>query len=185
MANVDAAFGYKPVRHMAGGVIRQNAYSLADGYSTSLFTGDPVVLTGTGRNIQIATAGSSALVVGVFCGCQYVTAAGEVVFGRYWPASTDVQGDIITYVWDDPNILFIGQASGSVVAADIGLLADMASGTGSTLTGTSGWEIGASTGSENQLQLLELWPAGSNAYGANAVVAFLFAKHHFRALTEV
>ena len=44
MANVDAAFGARPVRHLTGGQIRTNEYKIASGTSSNIFTGDFVKL---------------------------------------------------------------------------------------------------------------------------------------------
>ena len=48
MANVDAAFGMRPVRHLTGGQIRANEYKIESGTSSNIFTGDCVKLLGTG-----------------------------------------------------------------------------------------------------------------------------------------
>jgi len=48
MANLDAPQGFTPMRHMSGGVIRANAYEIANGSGTSIFTGDAVQLLTNG-----------------------------------------------------------------------------------------------------------------------------------------
>ena len=48
MANVDAAFGFVPVRHMSGNAPRTNKYTIASGLAENIFTGDLVVLINTG-----------------------------------------------------------------------------------------------------------------------------------------
>ena len=132
MANTDAAFGAKPVRHLTGGTIRANEWKiLGDGTSSSnIFTGDFVKLGATGY-IDVAAAGNRLL--GVFAGCSYTNSSGEQVYSKYYPASTTAQnsGDITAYVYDDPNIVFAIQSSGSADFADIGNLADIVAGTGS------------------------------------------------------
>ena len=75
MANVDAAFGARPVRHLTGGQIRTNEYKIASGTSSNIFTGDFVKLLATGY-IDVAAAGNRIL--GVFAGCQYTASDGEV-----------------------------------------------------------------------------------------------------------
>ena len=57
MANTDQPSGFRPAYHMGGGVIRTTEYTIADSYNTSIFLGDLVKSTGTGRNIALATAG--------------------------------------------------------------------------------------------------------------------------------
>ncbi|MBX3504416.1 MAG: hypothetical protein KF895_02980 [Parvibaculum sp.] len=188
MANVNAPFGLRPHRHLGGGTIRPSGYTIADGYNTAIYTGDPVLSTGTGRNIAIGTAGGNIL--GVFAGCSYTDVTGAVQYRRYWPASTALKsGSLATaWVYDDPNIEFIAQAA-SVVAADVGQLADLASGSGNAQTGTSGWTVGTHGSSEEQVRIMGLADSGDlggNAYGAYAKVLVLIAEHELRAnLVEV
>ena len=42
MANKDAAFGFRPVRHLTGGEIRSNEYTIAANYGTDIFQGQCV-----------------------------------------------------------------------------------------------------------------------------------------------
>ena len=39
MANQDAAFGFKPTRHLTGGKIRSEEYAIAANHGTSIFNG--------------------------------------------------------------------------------------------------------------------------------------------------
>ena len=39
MANKDAAFGFRPVRHLTGGDIQANEYTIAANYGTDIFHG--------------------------------------------------------------------------------------------------------------------------------------------------
>ena len=39
MANKDAAFGAKPIRHLTGGVIRATEYKIVKEYGANVFTG--------------------------------------------------------------------------------------------------------------------------------------------------
>ena len=41
MANVDAAFGFVPIRHMSGNAPRTNKYTIASGLAENIFKGDP------------------------------------------------------------------------------------------------------------------------------------------------
>jgi len=181
MANTDAPFGLRPAKHSGGGTARGNAYSIASTYGTDLFHGDPVRSTGTGRNIQIGTAGGSIL--GVFIGCEYTKSNGEYVFDNKWVASTALlSGTTATaYVWDDPQMLFYAQAAGDVAEADIGLLADLSSGTGNSSTGISAWEVGGHDGSEAQVKIMgKRRTPPANDYGTNAVVEILIMEHELR-----
>ena len=48
MANVDAAFGFVPVRHMSGNIPRANKYTCASGLAENIFTGDLCIIINTG-----------------------------------------------------------------------------------------------------------------------------------------
>lgn len=188
MANTDAAFGLRPVRHSGGGTIRLSEYTIASGYNTDLFYGDPVKSTGTGRNIEIGTGGGNIL--GMFCGCEYTETTGREVFSKRWPASTTVQtgSTVKASVIDDHQVVFEAQCDEDIVEADIGNTADLISGTGDSTTEKSGWEIDSSSvGTGAQIKLLGLSPAihndNSNDYGNFAVVQFLIAEHELRGAT--
>ena len=53
MANKDAAFGFRPVRHLTGGEIRTNEYKIAANYDSNIFTGQPVLAV-TAGGIEVA-----------------------------------------------------------------------------------------------------------------------------------
>ena len=68
MANKDAAFGFKPVRHLTGGQIRTEEYAIANYYhGTSIFSGNVVEAQAAG-GIENAAAGDTQQ-LGVFGGC--------------------------------------------------------------------------------------------------------------------
>jgi len=147
------AYGLKPVKHAAGGVVRYNNYMnyrIKDQYATALYTGDPVILSSEGYvNIAIGSAGTpSTALLGVFWGVKYQDAtSGEVKIQKYWPASTDADGEIEALVIDDPNVLFMvesNQAATALLANDIGTNCDLVAAAGSTVTGLSGWALDSS-----------------------------------------
>ena len=55
-----AAHGFKPLRHLSGGQIRTNEYSIAIDYATAIYTGDPVKFVAAGT-IELAAAGNVIL----------------------------------------------------------------------------------------------------------------------------
>jgi len=69
MANVNAANGFTPLRHLTGGVIRPNEYPIASAYAANIASGDLVTLHTDGTIIR-GTAGGTAL--GVFYGVEYI-----------------------------------------------------------------------------------------------------------------
>lgn len=133
MSLSNAPFGFRPIRHIAGGVIRANEYPIASAYATAICTGDPVKLLNDGT-IALAAAGDRIL--GIFNGVQYVDSGGNQQFASRWPAST-VATDIKANVYDDPKIVFEVQSGGTPTSADVGTLADHVTGTGSAYTGRS------------------------------------------------
>lgn len=180
MANTNAPSGLKPLRHIGGGVIRQNEYSIASAYGTAIYTGDLVKLTGTGTNIAKSAAGDTNN-IGVFMGCRYVNSVGEQKYARAWTAST-VGSNIVAMVVDDPNVTFEIQGD-SVAAGDIGAMADIDSGTGTASTGISAVSaaVSSATGTTGKtLSLLRLIERPDNAYGAYAKVEVLIAEHVMR-----
>ena len=177
MANQNTPFGLRPIRHLGGGTIRANEYSIASEYATSIFTGDVVELTGTGKNVAKAAA-QNVDNIGVFAGCRYVDSQGNQQFSQYLPASTAAT-DIVAFVYDDPNIVFEVQGD-SVAEGDIGALADWNVGTGSTTTGQSGLYavVNSATGTTGKsLRIIELINRPDNDYGAYAKIAVAFAEH--------
>lgn len=184
MANINAPRGLTPVRHLSGiswnGAT--NDYPIASGYGTDLFIGDPVSMT-TGGTIQRAAAGD--VVLGVFMGCSYSSpdvTQGTYPFQKtYWPAGT-VAADAMAVVVDDPSVIFEVQANGAIAAADVGANADLVAGSGSKLTGVSGFQLDSGTiaAGSAQLRILRLVPRPDNAWGANGKVEVLINEHFYK-----
>lgn len=158
MASVASPYGFKAVNELGGlpyaGSTRQFNINPA-GYNTNIFNGSLVYVPATGY-LQIATStGADATtngfptgtantgVVGVFVGCSYVNAQGQVIYAQYYPANTVAPaGTAITaYVIDDDRTVFQVQSVGSIVQADLGanvfLSAAQSTSTGSTQNGNS------------------------------------------------
>ena len=69
MANKDAAFGFRPTRHLTGGQIRAEEIPIANNYNTAIYL-NSVVEAVTAGSIEIASVGDVAT-VGVFGGVFY------------------------------------------------------------------------------------------------------------------
>lgn len=189
MANSNAPYGLRAVRHLSGGVVQTNRYTIASGYATSIFTGDPVLQTTDGTLIiGVGTAGTpSTQLIGVFDGCSYTDAAGNQVFSKYWPASTTAT-NIEAFVYDDPNIIFQIQtdATGATIA-DRGQLADVEIVAGSTATGVSATNLDMSTGggtTGKHLRILRLVNNPENESGAYTDVEVVFAEHALKGVVS-
>ena len=154
MATTAAPYGLKPVK-LASGTSYAGATSeyLIDpaGEGTNLFYGQ-VVHIGADGYIALSTATgadgtTNALPtgttltgsLGVFVGCEYVNAQGQVIHSQYYPSGTT--GVVKAYVVDDPNVLFQVQMDGVIDQSDIGantfFAAVQSTSTGSTQTGNS------------------------------------------------
>jgi len=192
MANQDAAFGLKPVGKLGSNVNSEGTteYSIASGASGNIFSGDPVKMANTGT-ILVAAAGDQLL--GVFRGCRYTNASGEVIYSSYWPNGT-VSSDAVAFVVDDPNTLFEVQsaATGSVVQTVVGNNADIVYASGSTADGQSGVEISGTTAATSaQLRIVgfsgdpENNTLGTGSQSANVNMIVKINEHFYAQTTGV
>jgi len=192
MANQDAAFGLKSVGQLGSNVNSEGVteYSIASGASGNIFSGDPVKMANTGT-ILVAAAGDQLL--GVFRGCKYTNASGEVIYSSYWPDGT-VSSDAVAFVVDDPNALFEVQsaATGSVVQTVVGNNADIVYASGSTADGQSGVEISGTTAATSaQLRIVgisgdpENNTLGTGSQSANVNLIVKINEHFYAQTTGV
>lgn len=181
MANVDKAFGMRPLGNLsASGSQKQYGYEIADNQAGAIYQGDLVTIY-DGYLVQFNPATHTAA-VGVFNGCNYIDpTTGKPTWKNYYPGSVNItQGKIIADVLDDPNQLFIIQNDGTSAAANYGKNADVVMGTGSTTTGVSGMELDTSTIANTaalNVKIVGLWDVPNNAVGANAVVVVKINEH--------
>ena len=160
MANIDFPRGLQPW----GNLLQATEYTVASDYATALFIGDPVIATGTGRNVTAATAGTGNKVRGAIIG---IYDSNKVPL-TYLPASTG--GYVL--VADHPDQLFVAQGDGDTSYLDINDCngnVNLIDGTGSTFNYRSGWEIndsdtGGSTAGD-QLRLVRPADTVGNTVG--------------------
>jgi len=164
MASTASPYGFRAVNELGGlpyaGSTRSFPINPA-GYAVNIYNGSLVYVAASGY-LQICTATgadgtTNALptgttltgAVGVFVGCTYTNAQGQIIYSQYYPANTaSVQGSTITaYVIDDDRAVFQVQADGSVTFAALGanvyLSAAQSTSTGSTTTGNSTTAVSA------------------------------------------
>jgi hypothetical protein len=141
-------YGLVPTRSHAGGVApRADAsYNIASNYATNIYLGDAVSTTGTGRNIQVATA---TKLRGVFKGVSFTDSFGNSRFEKIWLAGLPINTNfpVVALVYDDPSIIFKAQ-TGNGNLANTSLNAFFALGNqaaGSTLTGVSAEYVNVAT----------------------------------------
>lgn len=188
---VSAPYGLKPINLIGGqvfaGATRQIviANTSGTGYNTNIFYGDVVKLASSGT-IQVDSGTTTATPVGVFLGCQYVSAVtGQTTFSQYYPASLAVKtgSDILAFVADDPDQLYKAVLVTGTTADDttsgllpaylgrtvIGSNAQLVQNTGSTVTGDSKVGIytaaGATTTATLPIRIIDVVPDTANSSG--------------------
>jgi hypothetical protein len=156
MAITAAPYGLKPVKRADGmpyaGATSQYLLDPA-GEATNIFYGQVVIIgsdgyialsTATGADITTNNLGGNGVgAIGVFVGCEYVNAQGQLTFAQYYPSgyAAPTGTSIKAYVVDDPNVLFQAQLDGAGAQTIIGtntfFAAAQSTSTGSTSTGNS------------------------------------------------
>jgi len=181
MANVDKAFGFRPLGNLsATGAQKQYGYEIEDNQAGAIYQGDLVTIVG-GYVVKFLP-GTHSAALGVFNGCNYVDpTSGKPTWKNYYPGSVNITtGKIVADVIDDPNQLFIVQADEDIVQADIGKNADVVGTGGSTTTGVSSMELDSSTIADTEalnLKIVGLWDVPGNALGNYAVVVVKINEH--------
>ena len=188
---IDKPYGLKPINLIGGqvfaGATRQIviANTSGTGYNTNIFYGDVVKLASSGT-IQVDSGTTTATPVGVFLGCQYVSAVtGQTTFSQYYPASLAVKtgSDILAFVADDPDQLYKAVLVTGTTADDttsgllpaylgrtvIGSNAQLVQNAGSTVTGDSKVGIytaaGATTTATLPIRIIDVVPDTANSSG--------------------
>jgi hypothetical protein len=181
MANIDKAFGLRPIGNLsATGAQKQYGYEIADNQAGTIFQGDLVALS-AGYITRFLPATHTAA-VGVFNGCNYIDpTTGKPTFKNFYPGSVNITaGKIVADVNDDPSQLFLIQCDAGFVAADVGKNADVVGTGGSTTTGISTMELASSTLATTaalNLKVVGLYNDVNNEFGTNAVVVVKINEH--------
>ena len=162
MASTASPYGFKAVNELGGlpyaGSTRTFLIDPA-GYNTNIFNGSVVfvnssgylnIVTGTGADgTTNSFPGNGTLTgaIGVFVGCSYYNAQGQLIFSQYYPANTT--GVVQAFVIDDDRAVFQVQADGSVAQTSLGnntyFAAAQSTSTGSTTNGNSNSAVTATT----------------------------------------
>ena len=153
MATTAAPYGLRPVRRVDGTPYAgaTNTYLINPaGVANNIFYGSIVQLTaagyieladGTGKDITTNNFGGSSVgAAGVFVGCEYVNAQGQVIHSQYYPSGTT--GVVKCKIVDDPMVLFQAQLDAVSGQDDVGTITGFASAqhattSGNTATGNS------------------------------------------------
>lgn len=149
MAKTATPYGLKAVNHVGGTPYAGSTRLLpiASGYASNLFNGQVVQIAAGGTIELVTTFGEG--VVGVFVGCTYTDpSTQQLTFNNMWPTGT-VAADAKAYVVDDPDVVFMAQADGSVTQADLGqnteFAAAQSTSTGVLINGNSTSAVSATT----------------------------------------
>jgi hypothetical protein len=158
MASTASPYGLRAVNELGGlpyaGSTRSFLIDPA-GYNTNIFNGSIVAINTSGYINIVTTNGDNSTpfpagTIGVFVGCSFTNAQGQIIYSQYYPANTaSVQGSAITaYVIDDDRAVFQVQANGSMAQTTLGmnviLSAVQSTSTGSTTTGNSTTAVSSS-----------------------------------------
>jgi len=178
MANTNAPRGLIPVRRTDGSPWTGGftIYNVPASYGTAIYAGDPVIPTGTSDangvpNVTLATAGATNYLVGAMIG---IVSGGDPIIAvtRDMPVYRQASVQQYIAVADDPNLVFEIQedgVGGALSVSDSMANADLVSGSGSTVTGYSGWMLDSSTagtGATKQLRILRPVPIVDNTAGS-------------------
>jgi hypothetical protein len=131
---VDRPRGLEPI----GPLLSAREYKCVSAYAQDLFIGDPVVAIATGRDINIATPGSTNALIGAIVA---IYDENKVPLA-YWDSGHVGEGYIV--VADHPDQLFVCQGDGDTSYLDENDCngnVPLVSGGGSTVTYRSTWEL--------------------------------------------
>ena len=187
MANVDGAFGFRPVRHMSGNV-QTEEFKIAANYGTAIYTGQTVEAV-AGGGVEAAAAGDTQQ-AGVFGGVSYTDpTTSKPTWSAYYPASTNAS-DLKASIYLDPNIIFEVQHDGTGTVAMNNSGFDFVGVGGSTSSGQSTQELDTSTsGTSGGFKQIGISEDPDNqdtsADNCNAYVVFNTGEHIMKLTTGV
>ena len=193
MANVNVAFGMKPI-NLAGGAPNStgtNAYFIKSDAS-AIYQGSPVIATNDGTiAITGSASGDTYKHIGVFAGCEYVSSTtGKKTWSNYWPGSgADTNFDIVAHVYDNPTQRFVIATDATFTNRATAIAAifentQFNTGTsGSTTTGVSSASMDVATldatNASLPLKIVGLYddPENSDYTAAGASIVVMFNNH--------
>jgi hypothetical protein len=159
MAATASPYGLRPINRVDGmpyaGATQTFLIDPA-GESTNIFYGQVVIIgsdgylaisTATGADITTNNLGGNGIgAIGVFVGCEFVNAQGQVINSQFYPSGTT--GVVTAKVITDPSVAFQAQLDGSgdqsVLGTNTFFAAVQSTSTGSTRTGNSTSALDAS-----------------------------------------
>jgi hypothetical protein len=192
MANIDSIFGFRPVKGQGAGytAVGSNEYVIANGESSAIYQGDPVVLNANGSISVGSTAGAE--LIGIFNGCFYDDpTTKKPTFSNFYPGGV-AQDNMKAFVFDDPSMLFevkVDDTNGG--QAQVGSNANIATySAGSTNDGVSnvaldGSSFATSSAANIRVVSLSTDPDNSDYTAANASIIVKINLHSLTDTTGV
>lgn len=192
MANINSIFGFRSVKKVGAGynASAQNEYVIANGESSAIYQGDPVVLNANG-SISVGSSAGAEL-IGIFNGCFYTDPTTQKpTYSNFYPGGIAAD-DIVANVIDDPNALFevkIDDANGG--QAQVGSNANIATySAGSSRDGVSnvaldGSSFATSSAANFRVVSLSTDPDNNDYSSANASIIVKINKHSLTDTTGV
>ena len=196
MASTASPYGFVPVRKADGtpyagardaflitpaGVANNIGY----GSIVEIAAGYVQLASGTGADATTNNLGGSSIgALGVFVGCEYINAEGQLIFSQYYPSGTL---NATAYVVTDPGVTFQAQANGALAQGTLGqnivIVAQGATNSVNTATGKSNMALGAAADSADKgLKIVGFSTRGTSAIGdakTDVLVKFNSAFHQF------
>ncbi len=129
MSTTSSGYGFVPVKRSDGmpyagaqdsflitpaGVAQNIGY----GSVVEIAAGYVQLASGTGADATTNNLGGNTIgALGVFVGCEYVNAEGQLIFAQYYPSGT---ANATAYVITDPGVTFQVQADGAIAQTALG-----------------------------------------------------------------
>jgi len=192
MANINSIFGFRPVKGQGAGytAVGSNEYVIANGESSAIYQGDPVVLNANG-SISVGSSAGAEL-IGIFNGCFYDDpTTKKPTFSNFYPGGV-AQDNMKAFIFDDPNMLFevkVDDTNGG--QAQVGSNANIATySAGSSNDGVSnvaldGSSFATDAGANFRVVSLSTDPDNSDYTAANASIIVKINLHSLTDTTGV
>jgi len=192
MANIDSIFGFRPVKGQGAGytAVGSNEYVIANGESSAIYQGDPVVLNANG-SISVGSSAGAEL-IGIFNGCFYDDpTTKKPTFSNFYPGGV-AQDNMKAFIFDDPNMLFEVKVDDTNAGqAQVGSNANIATySAGSSNDGVSnvaidGGSFATSSAANFRVVSLSTDPDNSDYTAANASIIVKINLHSLTDTTGV
>lgn len=173
--------GLVPLRKLGSAPVSHGIthYPIPSGYATEIGNGDPVVYVTSGSTrgtvarmnatVAATTITASGTWLGVLLGCSYTDPnSNQPVHRQHYPGGI-VASDIIAHVCDDPDMLFLLQADGSLGQVAQGCnAAIIQTAVTNSVNGNSGLQLDASSIESTAtlpLRIVDFWSGNGSAVG--------------------